>query len=94
MQYVTDGHEKYIWYHHTGEEMYFDLDDDPSECRERSKDPEKVDRVALWRNRLADLNEERGDPRGQGGELIVQDDALKLSPNYNRWKARAEETMT
>jgi len=94
MQYVTDGHEKYIWYHHTGEEMYFDLDDDPSECRERSKDPEKVDRVALWRNRLADLNEERGDPRGQGGELIVQDDALKFSPNYNRWKARAEETMT
>ncbi|MEE2753020.1 MAG: arylsulfatase, partial [Candidatus Latescibacterota bacterium] len=24
MQYVTDGREKYIWYHHTDEEMFFD----------------------------------------------------------------------
>ena len=23
MQYVTDGHEKYIWFHHTGEEQFF-----------------------------------------------------------------------
>ena len=93
MQYVTDGHEKYIWYHHTGEEMFFDLDNDPLECNERSKDPNYADHVAIWRKRLADLNEKRGDPRGQNGKLVVQKDALRLSPKYDEWKQRALDLM-
>lgn len=94
MQYVTDGREKYIWYHHTGEEMFFDLRSDPLECRELSESPDHADRVALWRKRLADINERRGDPRGQNGELVVQPEgALTLSPKYEEWKQRALEKM-
>ena len=92
MQYVTDGHKKYIYFHHTGEEQFFNLDDDPLECCELSKDPACADRVALWRGRLAEINENRGDPRGQNGELVPQvDGALSLSPNYYKWKERCGE---
>ena len=91
MQYVTDGHEKYIWFHHTGEEQFFNLDDDPLECCELSKDPAYQTRIAMWRRRLAEVNENRGDPRGQNGELVPQPDgALSLSPNYQKWKEAAQ----
>ena len=94
MQYVTDGREKYIWYHHTGEEMFFDLMSDPLECRELSKSADHADRIALWRKRLADINEQRGDPRGKGGDLVIQPDgALRLSPRYDEWKQRAAELI-
>ena len=92
MQYVTDGREKYIWFHHTGGEQFFDLVSDPGECYDLAADPSQQDRINRWRKRLAQINEERGDPRGQNGALVAQPDgALALSPNYKRWKARAEE---
>lgn len=90
MQYVTDGKEKYIWFHHTGREQFFNLVDDPLECRDLSADAAWQERIGVWRGRLAEINERRGDPRGQDGRLVVQENALGLSPNYNRWKERAE----
>ena len=92
MQYVTDGHEKYIWYHHTGNEQFFDLDSDPEECHDLAGQPDHQTRIEIWRGRLARINEERGDPRGQGGKLVHQPNgALKLSPNYEKWKKAAAE---
>ena len=65
---------------------------DPGECYDLAADPSQQDRIDRWRKRLAQINEERGDPRGQNGALVAQPDgALALSPNYKRWKARAEE---
>ena len=91
MQYVTDGREKYVWFHHTGAEQFFDLVADPGECLDLAADPAAQARVEVWRQRLAVVNERRGDPRGQGGRLVTQPDgALRLSPNYERWQARAE----
>ncbi|HET7558621.1 MAG TPA: arylsulfatase [Limnochordia bacterium] len=90
MQYVTDGREKYIWFHHTGKERFFDLTNDPNECRDLAGNPEYEARIALWRSRLAEINERRGDPRGQDGRLVPQPQgALSLSPNYACWKERA-----
>jgi hypothetical protein len=41
---------------------------------------------------LAKINEDRGDPRGQNGKLVPRPDgALMTSPNYEKWKKRAEE---
>ena len=92
MQYVTDVREKYIWFHHTGDEQFFDLSKDPGECVDLSKDPVKSDRVSFWRGRLAEINEKRGDPRGSGGRLVEQSEgAMSLSPNYQKWKDRAFE---
>jgi len=89
MQYVTDGHEKYIWFHHTGRERFFDLDTDPGECRDLAADPAAAGRIARWRAVLAEVDARRGDPRGQGGRLVAQERALSLSPNYQRWKEAA-----
>ncbi|MDA0745264.1 MAG: arylsulfatase [bacterium] len=92
MQYVTDGLEKYIWFHHTGKEQFFDLEADPLECHDLAADPAQQDRIDIWRSRLAQINEERGDPRGKNGRLVPQPNgALTLSPNYQKWKDRAVE---
>ncbi|HEX6972185.1 MAG TPA: arylsulfatase, partial [Limnochordia bacterium] len=80
MQYVTDGREKYIWFHTTGKEQFFDLTRDPGECRDLSADPAAADRIQVWRERLARINEARGDPRGQGGRLVPQSEPIRLSP--------------
>ncbi|MCA9436028.1 MAG: arylsulfatase [Candidatus Omnitrophica bacterium] len=94
MQYLTDGREKFIWFHHTGREQFFDLTDDPKEMHNLIAYPEAQPRIDVWRERLAKMNEERGDPRGQGGRLVPQPNgALKLSPNYDRWKQAAKEEM-
>ena len=91
MQYVTDGREKYIWFHHTGAEQFFDLVEDPGECRDLAGEASAQGRIEVWRRRLAAVNEGRGDPRGEGGRLLPQaQGALSLSPNYGKWKARAE----
>jgi arylsulfatase len=93
MQYVTDGKEKYIWFHHTGKELFFDLQDDPLECHDLSKDPDALSQIQTWRQRLAKINEDRGDPRGQDGELVVQEKAITLTDNYYKWKDRAAEAI-
>lgn len=94
MQYVTDGREKYVWFHHTGEEQFFDLTADPGECVDLAADPAWQERIDAWRNRLAEVNEKRGDPRGQAGCLVPQPDgALRLSPNYACWRDRAAASI-
>ena len=94
MQYMTDGHEKFIWFHHTGKEHFFDLDEDPLECREFSRHPDHKSRLEVWRKRLADFNETRGDPRGRDGQLIPQPNgAFSLSPNYEKWRDAAQKQM-
>lgn len=50
--FVTDGREKYIWFSQTGEEQFFDLHNDPSECVNLAGHPEWAARVALWRDRV------------------------------------------
>jgi arylsulfatase len=91
MQYVTDGREKYVWFHHTGEEQFFDLTEDPGETRNLTSSISHQNRIGQWRERLAKINEERGDPRAVSGRLQVQkrNGALQLSPNYERWKQAA-----
>jgi arylsulfatase A-like enzyme len=91
MQYLTDGREKYIWFHHTGREQLFDLRNDPQELHDLAADTSAQSRIREWRRRLAEINECRGDPRGHNGELVVQEQALTLSPNYQRWVDAARQ---
>ncbi|MBT4096228.1 MAG: hypothetical protein HOE86_01200, partial [Gemmatimonadetes bacterium] len=70
------------------------LRSDPSESHNLSADPAAADRIDVWRQRLARINEERGDPRGQAGQLVAQPDgALRLSPNYARWRDQAAQRV-
>jgi arylsulfatase A-like enzyme len=70
MHYVTDGHEKYIWFPATGEEQLFDLENDRDERVNLARDPAHGGRVAEWRQRLIALLAERGDGFSDGEQLI------------------------
>lgn len=52
MQYLTDGHEKYIWYTLTGKEELFDLSSDPTELHNLAPDPSAKSTLEKWRKRL------------------------------------------
>jgi len=52
VHWVTDGHEKYIWFSGTGQEQLFNLDDDPQELHDLALQPASADRVAYWRGAL------------------------------------------
>lgn len=77
MQWLTDGHEKYIWFSGSGREQLFDLDTDPTELHDRP-DPE---RRALWRERL--VEEVRGRPEGYaaGSALVPGREPMEVLPS-------------
>lgn len=52
LQWLTSEREKYIWSSKSGEEQYFDLENDPQETRNLAHDPAYASRVAYWRQRL------------------------------------------
>jgi arylsulfatase len=54
IQWLTDGHEKYIWFSQTGQEQLFNLDDDPQELHDLAGRPASADRLAHWRGSLVE----------------------------------------
>ena len=90
--------EKYTWFHHTGKEQYFNLIDDPQECHDLAGNPAARDRIEAMRSLLARVNEERGDPRGQGGRRLVRatgrrTPALAKLRQVERARRRAHESI-
>ncbi len=80
MQYLTDGHEKYVWYTASGREHLFDLDRDPRELHDRSADREAADRLELWRSRLAEVLRDRPEGFSDGRRLIPGRKASTILP--------------
>jgi arylsulfatase A-like enzyme len=52
MHFVTDGHEKYIWWSGTGHEQLFDLAHDPQEKRDLARRKTSASRLTHWRKIL------------------------------------------
>lgn len=52
IQWITDGHEKYVWFSGSGHEQLFNLDEDPQELHDLARDPRYADRLAHWRRVL------------------------------------------
>ncbi|MDQ3813160.1 MAG: arylsulfatase [Armatimonadota bacterium] len=50
VQWLTDGHEKYIWFSGDGHEQLFNLDEDPQELHDLA--PRQPERAARWRQVL------------------------------------------
>ena len=84
MHYLTDGHEKYIWFPARNEEMLFNLDKDRSELYNLATNPEYSDRVKYWRNKLIELLSKRGDGFSDGKKLI---------PRTEWWSPIVEEYL-
>ena len=85
-QWLTDGREKYIWFTQTGRELLFDLQHDPTETQDLSR--ELPERVAFWRSRL--ITELAGREEGfvQNGELVVGQTQIPTLANAGRYQAR------
>ncbi len=67
---LTDGRRKYIWHSRTGHEQFFDLDEDPRECRELSGDASRSAELNEWRTRLVRHLEERPEGFVKNGKLV------------------------
>lgn len=77
---LTDGTWKYIWFFRSGQEQFFNLEDDPGELNDLSK----VNGTELekWRARMIDHLSERGEGFVKDGKLVVRSETLLVSPNY------------
>ncbi len=80
--YVTNGKEKYIWFSQTGEEQYFDLENDPHELTDRSKDEGYEERVSALRLRLIHELKGREEGYSDGQCLVVGKKTKSLSEPY------------
>jgi arylsulfatase A-like enzyme len=69
--FLTDGIEKYIWFAADGREQFFNLRNDPTECRDLARNGNATKRIAIWRERL--IEELRNRPEGfsDGKKLIA-----------------------
>ena len=83
MQYVTDGRYKFIWFPRLGTEQFFDLEEDPGECRNLADDPDSAPLVARWRGRLVSELQIRGLDLTDGERLLCQRGKPPIvSPHY------------
>ena len=70
LQWLTDGHAKYVWFSGTGHEQLFDLDDDPQECHDLAHHPATAARVARWRRALIEELRDREEGFVDGDRLV------------------------
>jgi hypothetical protein len=50
--FATDGKRKFIRHPKSGTEQFFDLEEDPDECRDLTEDPDRSAEIAVWREIL------------------------------------------
>ena len=76
--WLVSGKELYIWYSQTGQEQYFDLTTDLSNCHDLSRS--HSERVAYWRGCM--INELQNRPEGfvNDGQLVVGRPLSPLMP--------------
>src|SRR5581483_10164665 len=69
-QWLTDGHEKYVWFSGVGHEQLFDLREDPQETRDLARSSSSADRVGRWRQVLIGELADREEGFTDGGRLV------------------------
>lgn len=79
---VTDGKRKYIWYFFTGQEQFFNLEDDAQEKSNLIVKEAYQKQIENWRNHLIDYLAERGDGFVRNGKLVLRKENKTYSPNY------------
>ena len=69
--FLTDGHQKYIWRPHDGNEQLFDLRRDPREHHNLAGDPSHAEALRHWRGYLIDRLADRPEGFTDGQRLIA-----------------------
>ena len=70
IMYVTDGHQKYVWFSKDGHEQFIDLDIDPQELHDCRHDPQYQAQVKDFRQHLIEELTGREEGFTDGEELI------------------------
>ena len=70
VQWLTDGHEKYVWWSEDGREQLFDLDEDPDELHDLAQDADGEHLLTSWRNLLVRELAGREDGLSNGERLL------------------------
>ncbi|WP_127583493.1 arylsulfatase [Paenibacillus koleovorans] len=78
---LTNGKEKYIWFSWDGNEQFFDLAVDPSECRNLIGQAELGERIAHWRRLLIEELKDRPEGFSDGSQLIPGRPYLPVMPS-------------
>ena len=76
---MVDGRYKYIWRPTDGSEQLFDLDKDPREEHDLSKDASSIALLETWRARLVKRLADRPEGFSEGGKLIAGRPYRKLN---------------
>jgi len=72
-QFIVDEETKYVWFSVTGEELLFDLSEDPDESHDLTADPDHEDAHERWRSRLVDHLADRPEGFSDGDSLQTVD---------------------
>ncbi len=89
MQYVTDGHRKFIWLPRIDQKQFFDLDEDPGECRNLVDDPAYAKEIERWEGYLVAELETRDCGWVVDGRLHCPDEPLVSPFKDVRWGGQA-----
>jgi len=79
---LPDGQWKYIFHAFDGTEQLFDLRRDPGELHDLAGDALHGDALKLWRSRLVEHLQERGERFVKDGTLVKRPDRMLYSPRY------------
>lgn len=79
---LTNGFEKYIFNAYDGSEQFFDLQSDPHECANLIDSAAHSSQVSMWRERMVDHLQPRGDQFVVDRKLMKRPQSLLYSPQY------------
>lgn len=69
--WIVTENDKYIWFSQTGQEQYFDLQEDPGECHDRIADSDRQERIHKLRLLLIKALAGRPEGYSDGSRLIA-----------------------
>jgi arylsulfatase A-like enzyme len=75
-QFVTDGKKKFAWDSVTGNELFFDLENDPQEKINIVSQQEFAEAATLWRKRLIEVLSKRKEDNLTDGKRLIAGHSL------------------
>lgn len=81
IMYVTDGHQKFVWFTETGHEQFFDLDVDPQELHDARNDAQYANQINTFRTFL--IKELEGREEGfTDGQVLIPGKPVKPTLSF------------
>ena len=79
---LTDDQYKYIYFTANGDQLLFDIKNDPYETKDLASDEANVKLLLSWRKKMVGFLSERGETWVKDGDLALQPMRVRYGPNY------------